>query len=189
MTVYETAISLNFKAYSDRPDVVVDSRTKQEYPTGAVDTSILVYEDRVKGWFLDYGHMLQGHHNAGFVVLQIAIAQIEGIEQYRRGVSSHNRSKDFFCDGMKRIFSLTATDDPWLNEFYDLCRCGLFHDGMTRDRVLIENRFPKALEYKDNCIRVSPNKFLDAVSADFSHYIEELKDPANEDLRVAFENK
>ena len=99
--------------------------------------------------------MSQSHHDAGFVVLQIATAQIEGIEQYRRGKSSRNRSQGFFCDGLKRIFSLTAKDDTWLCEFYDLCRCGLLHDGMTRGRVIIENDFPLPLEYKDNCILVS----------------------------------
>ncbi len=61
MEFKEVAVSLNFKMYRDRPGVVVDYRTKQEYPKDAIDTHILVYEDRVKGWFLNYGHMLQGH--------------------------------------------------------------------------------------------------------------------------------
>ncbi len=88
---------------------------------------------------------------------------------------------------MKRIFSLTPADDQWLRDFYDLCRCGLFHDGMTRGRVVIENEFPLPLEYRDNLIVVSPNKFLDAISADFSRYLEELKDQASTTLRSAFE--
>ena len=43
----------------------------------------------------------------GFVVLQIAMAQIEGIEQYYTGKSSENESAKFFIAGMKRIY-------PWL---------------------------------------------------------------------------
>jgi hypothetical protein len=181
-----TAISLNFKIYSDRPNVVIDNRTEKKYRKDDINTGILVYEDRVNGWFLEYGRMLQAHHDAGFVVLQIAVAQIEGIEQYRRGESSDNKSKYFFSAGLKRIFSLTAADDTWIEDFYKFCRCGLFHDGMTRKRVFIENRLPLPLEHKNDQIFVSPNKFLDAVSVYFSKYVGELKDPRNIDLRDKF---
>lgn len=187
MMFKEIAISLNFRIYSDRPDVVIDQRTKKEYTKDDLDTGILVYEDRVRGWFLKYGHMLQKHHDAAFVVLQVAVAQIEGIEQYRCGKSSYKKSENFFREGLKKIFSLTAADDSWIKDFYKCCRCGLFHDGMTRKRVWIENRHPRPLEYKDNQIWVNPNKFLDAVSAYFSRYVEELKDPTNTDLRLNFE--
>jgi hypothetical protein len=159
----ELAISPNFKIYADGPGVVVDFRTKREYLKNETQTKILVYEDRVTGWFLNYGRMLQEHHNAAFVVLQVALAQVEGIEQYHRGESSEGQSSDFFRSGLKKIFSLTDADDPWLWDFYRFVRCGLFHDGMTRPRVLIENRFPRALEFDGKCIRISPNKFLDAV--------------------------
>jgi hypothetical protein len=185
--VQEIAISLNFRIYSDRPNVIINQRTKKEYTKNDIETAILVYEDRVKGWFLRYGHILQEHHDAAFVVLQIAVAQIEGIEQYQRGESSENKSKEFFSEGLKKIFDLTTADDLWINDFYVCCRCGIFHDGMTRKRVLIENRRHRPLEYKDNQIWVSPNKFLDTVSAYFSTYVEELKEPTNTDLRLNFE--
>src|SRR6266446_5207747 len=105
----EAAVSLNFKRYSDCPGVVIDFRTKREYPEHDIETKILVYEDRVKGWFFQYGQMLQKHHDAGFVVLQIALAQIEGIEQYRSGASSEGQSNKFLRSGLTRIFSLPAT--------------------------------------------------------------------------------
>ena len=186
--VSEIAISLNFRVYSDRRDVVIHQRTKKEYPRDDLDTGILVYEDRVKGWFIKYGHMLQKHHDAAFVVLQIAVAQIEGIEQFRCGKSSFKKSEGFFRKGLKRVFSsLTPADDPWIKDFYKYCRCGLFHKGMTGKNVFIENRHPLPLEYKNNQIWVSPNKFLAAVSAYFSRYVEELKDPINTALRLNFQ--
>jgi hypothetical protein len=171
--------------------VVVDFRSKKEYAEDAVDTKILVYEDRVTGWFFRYGRLLQDHHDAGFVVLQVALAQIEGIEQYRRGESSYNDPRGFFLDGLKRIFGFDDSDSAnhWLEDFYRLVRCGLFHDGMTRDRVLIENRFDTPLAYDGTCIRVSPNKFLDAVIEHFNQYIGELKDQSNINLREAFRRK
>jgi hypothetical protein len=187
--VCEIAVSLNFKKYSDKPGVVVDFRTKQEYAEDALDTKILVYEDRVVGWFFGYGRLLQNHHDAGFVVLQVALAQVEGMEQYRRGESSDRDSSRFFRDGLKRIFSLDDSADGWLRDFYTLVRCGLFHDGMIRKRVKIENRFDSPLDYDGTDIFISPNKFLDAVIEDFNRYIVKLKDQNNIDLREPFRRK
>jgi hypothetical protein len=184
--VSEIAVSLNFKRYSDKPGVIVDHRSKKEYREDALDTKILVHEDRVNGWFFRYGRLLEDDHNAGFVVLQVALAQIEGMEQYRRGDPSRGKSCMFFRDGLKRIFGFDDSANRWLEDFYDLVRCGLFHDGMTRNRVLIENRFDTALAYDGTCIRVSPNKFLDAVIQDFNRYIAELKDQSNIKLREDF---
>lgn len=185
----ELAISLNFKWYSNRPSHVVDFRTKQEYAKDALDTKIMVYEDLVSGWFHQYGKLLQSHNDAGFVVLQLALAQIEGMEQYRQGESSEGRSEQFFCTALKRIFELNESDDIWLKEFYSLVRCGLFHDGMTRRRVVIENTSEMPLAFNGKYIRISPNKFLDAVVAEFEQYVAALKDPRNADLREAFRRK
>lgn len=185
----EKAVSLNFKIYGQRPDLVFDFRTKKEYPRNDLDTKILVYEDRVLGWFLKYGKLLQEHHDAGFVVLQVALAQVEAIEQYRSGQSSENGSKKFFSAGLRRIFNLGAVSDVALGNFYGLVRCGLFHDGMTRKRVWIENRFPVALAFENDVIKISPNRFLDAVEADFKAYVAALKDPTQNTLRARFLKK
>ena len=65
--------------------------------------------------------MLKEHHDAGFVILQVALAQIEGIEQHRSGILSEGLSKKFFCARMKRIFSLPDIYDEQLREdFYPL---------------------------------------------------------------------
>jgi hypothetical protein len=177
------------QAVLESPGVFVDSRTQREYPEDDIETKILVYEDRVLGWFLQYGQLLQEHHDAAFVVLQVALAQIEGIEQYRRGMSSERKEGEFFRSGITRVFSLTNADDQWLRDLYRLVRCGLFHDGMTRAGVQIENRFDRALEFDGANIKISPNKFLDAVTAYFTDYMAQLKEPANVELRNSFERK
>jgi hypothetical protein len=183
----EKAISLNFKVYSNKPNKVIDFRTKKEYDLNNIDTKILVYEDRVLGWFLNYGRMLQSHHDAGFIVLQIAISQIEGMEQFRQGKSSKNDSENMFIDGIKRIFKNSNIEDSDLSNFYKPVRCGLFHDGMTRANVLISNNHPVAIEFKNGHMFISPNKFLDKVVVDFESYIVELKNPENRELRESFE--
>ena len=96
----EIAISRRFKYFPDRSrDVFVDSEVTK-FRKDEILTHILVYEDMVMGWFLDYGKELQQLpmpkcHHAGFVVLQIAMAQIEGIEQYCVGKPSEKKSRKF----------------------------------------------------------------------------------------------
>jgi hypothetical protein len=182
-----TAVSPHFVQSSDKPDVIAH-RSGREYPWPDKNTGILVYEDRVVGWFFDFGEMLKSEDNAGFAVLQIAVAQIEGMEQYRRGETSKNKSEDFLCKGLRRIFPLEQWDDSWFNQFYTAVRCGLFHDGMTRRGVGISKDFPEALVYDEDRqqVLVNPNSFLDAVRSDFEQYLVDLKDPANSELRESF---
>ncbi len=192
MRYSELAVSPHFKQYSDRTDVLVDDRSQKEYPIYDVDTAILVYEDSVRGWFLSYGESLRKDQNAGFVTLQIAVSQIEGMQQYRRGESSESgkgtpgRSKDFFCEGMRRIFSLDQAADGWLALFYQSCRCGLFHNGMTGRMVVISREFAEAIEYVNHMIQVNPDRFFDAVKNDFETYVHELKEKKDTRLRDAF---
>ena len=188
----DTNIPTNSGMLSKGFRYVEDTETNQKY-NNCIDTYIIVYEKYVMEWVFKWGRMLQDpkHNDAGFVVLQIAISQIEEMEQCRLGKLSKKESGVLFCAGMKRIFKLNNDDDVWLKKFYLLCRCGLFHCGMTRKNVLVENSYEKAIEYKKDTTEfyLNPNKFLNAVIADFSEYINELKDEKNHELRKAFETK
>ena len=191
MIFREMAVSPNFKQYADRTGVLVDERSKREHPIYHLDTAILVYEDSVKGWFFRYGVLLKEHNDAGFVVLQIAVSQIEGMEQHVRGESSEgergkSRSKEFFTAAMKRIFQLSDDSDEWLKLFYTRCRCGLFHEGATGNSVVIGPDFQLPVEYLDGMIQINPHLFFDAVEKAFSAYVERLKNKDNLDLREKF---
>ena len=186
MTYRELAVSPNFKIFPDRKELFIHGQTRQAYPYDSLDTAILVYEDRVKGWFLRYGSMLKEHQDAGFVVLQIAISQIEGMEQYFRGKSSDRKSKSFFASAMKRIFHLDNTCDGWLETFYANCRCGLFHEGATGHSIVIGLEFGSAVEYVEGTVEIQPNMFFDAVEISFLEYVDQLKDKGNLDLRRKF---
>lgn len=183
------AISLHFHIIPEKPGYVINVETKKEYSLYDILTKILVYEDRVIYWFFNYGNELKKFQDAAFVVLQIAVSQIEGMEQYRKGQSSKKQSPQFFLSGMSRIFSLTTSETQQLTnaDFYGQVRCGLFHDGMTRDKVIIEPDYNLPIEFKTDTIFIGPKKFFDAVYQDFINYIAELKNPANAQLRNDFE--
>jgi len=157
-----------------------------------IDTKILVYEDRVKEWFLGVGKRLNHDNEAGFVILQIALSYIEGNQQYRKGESSERKSKEFFKEGMKQIFpeiKKTKKIDNLLSMFYKQVRCGLFHDGMTGRFVTISGEFPNALEISNTEIKINPHKLLDKIIKDFDDYILLLKDKKNSDWRRSFEER
>lgn len=161
-----------------------------------MNTKILIYEDRVKGWFLDYALMLKNfpspdvRRHSGFIILSIAVEYIEGVEQFKQGKSSKNisiinngtqvtGSRAAFASGLLTIFNNYNLTYDIAFEFYDKVRCGLFHDGMTKTDVRLGS-FNKAIEYSNGVLKIDTIKFLDEIIADFNTYICKLKnDTAN----------
>ncbi|MGH1344680.1 MAG: hypothetical protein ACRBN8_24185 [Nannocystales bacterium] len=169
------AVGLHCKVFEAWPDRVWDNEHQGWLDKEDPLTSVRQYEDRVRGWFLRWGEHLRKHHDAGFVVLMVAVGYLEGNQQFRNGQSSKNNSTAFVVQALRRIF-------PWVLEaeakaFYGRVRCGLFHDGMTKHGVEIENRHEQALTFDDDHFVVSPNKFLDLVVDDFDAYVVELQTP------------
>jgi hypothetical protein len=203
-----------FKPFA-KPDIIFDSTENKELQKSDIEISILIYEDRVKGYFFDQARKLLSSSNlddetsSGFpayTVLMIAISQVEGMQQYREGESSEPdrsrrippRSKDFFVRGMTRIFNLASENKEHLEQLYSAVRCGLFHDGFTKGLVYLaldfnNPEYQEALkiepwEYNSRKIRfgINPKLFLAEVENDFDKYINDLRDPEFDDLRNNF---
>ncbi|WP_299096994.1 hypothetical protein [uncultured Winogradskyella sp.] len=156
--------------------LVFDERSKKELdPLNEMD-KIEIYERQVKDWFLNPAYSLANYRNKnkGFIVLMICLSYLEGVEQYRVGQSSSNNSRSFFVTAMNRIYPNKFSLNN-LRSFYSEARCGLFHNGMVRGRIIINNGFSKPLEFKNNDIKISPKKFLNDIIQDFDSYINELK--------------
>src|SRR5438034_8816347 len=70
-----------------------DLRTGARRGDSSYEAKVDVYEDRVRTWFLDWAVKLvdtdlinDGVSAGDYVTLSVALAYIEGAEQYRRGV-------------------------------------------------------------------------------------------------------
>lgn len=171
------------KIYDQRIVMVALQKGFPPYLSGLnpnnINTKILVYEDRVKEWFLKVGKRLKQDNEAGFIILQIALSYIEGNQQYRKGKSSERKSREFFIEGLKRIFphiQQIQNIEVILNDFYKKVRCSLFHTGITGQNVTISGNFPDGLEIIDGEIKINPHKFIDTITNDFEKYINQLKD-------------
>lgn len=183
MEQVKQAISENYYVMSnniyDKRQVSNSSLSLNDY-----ETKIKIYEDRVNGWFLKIAEKLKRDNEAGFVILSIAIAYIEGNQQFREGKISENNSKPFFIKGIRRIFGKEDVPEDILKDYYKKVRCGLFHDGMTGKNVSISGDFPDPLRYTNGTIKINSHRFLDKIKQDFQSYIAELEQ--DEDLRNKF---
>ena len=156
--------------------IVYDERNRLYLNPADVMDKIKIYERQVVDWFLNPASKLIKYRNKnnGFVVLMICISYLEGVEQYRMGQSSNSNSRVFFKSAMQRMYPNRFQDFD-LNNFYDEARCGLFHDGMTRQRIIINNSFKESIEFDTFDIKISPSKFLADIKNDFNNFLNELR--------------
>ena len=171
--------------------IIIDDLTNERlYPNRCIEHKIRIFERQVKGWFLDRASNLVAQEDNGFVILMIATAYIEGIEQYRRGKSSRQKgeSRTFFKEGVKRIFFHgNSRYDHKLCNFYSELRCGLFHNGMTGPNIRIRSTCNVPVDFSDSrIIEINQRRFLEKVKEDFEQYLTGLRDPKKAELRENF---
>lgn len=181
------AVSLNYKWVLWSPEVWHQARPEVKLPLGKTETSIAIFEDRVDGWFLAHARGLLAGGDAGYVVLQIALAQIEGLQQFREGQVSTGSAKDCFVRGLTRVFGFQPTDGPLLGKFYKAVRCGLFHNGFTQGLVVVGTSYAEAIAFRDQHIYVNPKLVLEKVDSDFREYVAALRNGSDATLISNFE--
>ncbi len=179
------SISVHY-AFDTTDEKVRKVGSEEEFRSSDFDTKVDVYEDRVQGWFLAFADELTEKAHADYVVLQITLAQVEGMQQFREGQSSERQSKKFFTRALNRMFD--SIPDSALDTFYKAVRCGLFHDGFTKGAVFVSRDYTKPMEIDANSkILVNPTKFFQSVKQDFQDYVSKLRDSENTELRANFE--
>ena len=180
-------------------------------PEGTVNDKIDVFEDWMNGWLLRHAHALSDEKyvfrsDAGFAVLMLTTAYFEAIESYHTGQSSEHQSKAFFRRGFLRVFCGLPTTlrqngyadaesvaGDIADEIYIHLRCGLFHEGGTKHKLLIrEDTAPLGFMLEKTTghvgsIVIDPRKFLADVQRHLQEYVRQLRDPSGVDLRQRFE--
>jgi hypothetical protein len=191
--------------------IVEDLKTNTQLNINNIDDKIKMYERQVKEWFFKRVSYSMRGKNYGFIGLMVCLAHLEGVQEYREGVRSDNRerrnrrnrrsrehvdnprdelvgSKEFFVASLKRIYGDQYLE-PQLEKFYEQARCGLFHDGMTKEMVRYNYEFPQALDFNvEGLIKVNPKVLLKDIKKDFIKYLKELRTVTNTDLRTNFNN-
>jgi hypothetical protein len=83
--------------------------------------------------------------------------------------------------------------DELLDLLYEQARCGAFHDGQTRWRVLVKSLPAGSIAFSAerstgrlNAIVIDCGNFLADIEHHFALYIHQLRNPENAEIRAAF---
>src|SRR5215813_14200604 len=168
----------------------------------SLDDLIDVFEDRVKHCMLEPAKMLLGVAG-GIPAVCLLMTYFEGYAIYRDGMDSGRKSKAFFCTAFLDVFAYTGLPSDLLAQvadvLYDDARCGFFHDGFFRRRILFSNKGQGALEVtvpkvdgKPNqkgtvqSIRINPPELCMTIAEHFTRYVRSLHDTRETQLRTNF---
>lgn len=148
---------------------------------------ITIYERQVKGWFLYEAQKLTRYRNQnkGFIVLMVCLSYLEGVQEYKTGQVSNGNSRIFFRNSVNQIYPNQFTQLQ-LDELYNEGRCGLFHNGMVRGQIVINNNFLNSIEFENQRIKINPKKLLIDISNDFENFVGLLRQ--NQNARTNFSN-
>ena len=176
---------------------------KLESPT--YEDIVDVFEDRMKNWLLLPAKALLEIPHGDIAAVGLAINYIEGIEIYISGQDSKSRSREFFCNSFKRIFSRRVTPltdymhDAFAKALYDLLRCGFAHDAMFRYGISFTKIRKEAFtitwpkingEFDKNgqveSVVINPHRFIAAIEFHFEKYVQALRMPESSSTKDKF---
>jgi hypothetical protein len=153
---------------------------------------IEIFEDRIRGRFLNIVGNIQSAPFSGFVVMAIDCLLVETLEQFYRGVpDSVGGSKAFFTNFFERSDVLKKEFTESQRElFYDHFRCGILHQAEIKGDSLVWKVGQLVWENQPGSITINRQKFHEILACEFSAYTQKLRDKANfSDLRLRFRTK
>lgn len=168
----------------------------------SLDDLIDVFEDRVRCCMLEPAKMLLDVAG-GIPAVCLLMTYFEGYAIYRDGMDSVGKSKAFFRQAFLDIFAHTGLPEDLLARvaelLYEDARCGFFHDGFFRSRVLFSTRGQGALEVTVprvdgkpdqngdiQSVLINPRQLCATIEGRFAEYVRLLRDPRQVRLRANF---
>jgi hypothetical protein len=153
-----------------------------------------IFEDRMSGWLIEPAQHLTSQQHAGFAILAIVLSYFEPIGQALEGSRTRGGSRKLFSKGLSAVFPDLAAgeSDAVIGELYEQLRCGMFHDGLTREKVMISPASTYAFvveKNEDNSLKlvtVTPVNLMHHLEVHLEGYVAQLRDPANGQLRQNF---
>jgi len=156
--------------------------------------AINIFEDRIRGRFLDIVDEIQEYVFAGFAVMALDCLLMETLQQFFEGVheTPRRQSGEYF----RRFLTQTSfapffgDDKPKL--FFDHIRCGILHQAEVKgdSRIIITGGTPMVRQV-DNGLIINRRLFHQQLVCEFNHYVARLRqnDPPDDELRRKFRCK
>jgi hypothetical protein len=173
----------------NRLDLTYPSQNENDW-----QKSFLIFEDRIRGRFLDIVENIQLQAFSGFVIMAIDCLLIETLEQFYQGVpSSVGSSQKSFTDFFSRSSVLDkAFSNDQKNLIYDHFRNGIFHQAELKgsSRVLMIGSLVEPAKVGAGLV-INRKKFHEQLVCEFNTYIDKLRanNPVDQYLRSKFKAK
>lgn len=177
----------------------------EKLETGKIEDWIDVFEDRITNWIFKQARALLSVPDSEYAITQLLVPYFESITMYIKGEDSRGKSRQFFKEGFKTVFSSPKNPEHILlriaDVLYEDARCGFFHDNMIRSKIFfadaplapgpVHANLPKVNGRTDfggniSAIIINAEEFLDEVKSHFRTYINQLRDKNNHNLREKF---
>lgn len=189
------------------------------YPLN-IENKITLFEDRILGWKLNIAdQVINGQkdfdgsilrepiQHSGFATLDILFSYFELIGKYEAGYTDKYKSEFHFIAGAYSVFPLlklptplrvngvqgvvrTITDEV-LDLLYEGVRCGIYHAGITNNKVVLVGsaEYPLSFNPQNQILVINPHLLVLALKVHFVGYISRLRDEVNKVLRTNFEKR
>jgi hypothetical protein len=159
-----------------------------------LNEKIEIFIARVQGWQIQPALDMQNHSIAhrGFAQLFIVISFFEMVGKYRAGFIGEGWSAKYFKEGLRWTFpEIKEQDVQVLDAFYSSVRNGLYHLGITKPNVVLIDSVPGSFGFNEELqlLAISPDRFVEDINIRFQAYAIELQNPANAEIRAAFEKR
>ena len=162
----------------------------------SLDDKVEIFYEQVYGWQLNIADKLVNGNDsiahADFACLQIVLSYFEMISKYHEGDTSTHGSKRHFKKGVKRVYPNVFAGQPNIDDLLDRlyvgARCGLYHMGMTKPKLIVYSQAPSiAYDDQKDIIAINTHSLTVELKTDLASYRDDLKDSSNTTLRSNFE--
>lgn len=156
--------------------------------------AVSIFEDRIRGRFLDIIAHIEGLEYAGFAVLALDCLLIETLQQFREGRkrTPSRKSKEYFARFLTETSFRNFFTGEMAEMFYEQIRCGILHQAEVEasSRVLIRQGVPLVNATEDyKGLVINRRLFHQQLLKVFEEYVYSLRDASNDELRSKFRKK
>jgi len=164
------------------------------------EQGIAIFVDRIQGRFFNFVDKIKDDTYAGFAVMALDCLLIETLQQFREGVEESSivvngrtkgQSKEFFKRFLTKTSFKKYFNDDMAVIFFKKIRCGILHQAEIKgdSRIRICKSDPLVKKTDNEGLIINRQLFHMQLEEVFREYVEDLRDPANSDLREKFKNK